>query len=313
MRLASAWENLLLLLLGAAIAALPYWGQPYHVTLANKALVAGMFALSLQLLVGATGLVALGHAGFFAIGAYVVVWLSPSGSPGSLAVTLPVAILLAALVALPVGALSLRTRGFFFLMVTLAFGQMIFFVFHDTPLGISKDGVFVARPVIEAFGWRWNVSRREWPNAMLWLNLGLVVAVYGLLLALMRTMFGHALQGIRENEPRMRALGHDTTAIKLMAFVIAAALAGTAGHMAAMTEAFVSPELAAWHHGAEALLMILLGGLSALHGPLLGAAALVGLEEVAQLLTERQRLIEGLVILLVVLVLPSGLAGLLRR
>jgi branched-chain amino acid transport system permease protein len=269
-----------------------------------------MFALSLQLLVGAAGMVSLGHAAFFGIGAYAV-HLLPAGL--SVLLTLPAAALLAAAAALPVGALSLRTRGFFFLMTTLAFGQMLFFLFHDTPLGGGKDGVFVTRPALEAFGFAFEVPRRSRPTVLLLLNLGVLAAMYAGLAGLMGTLFGHALRGIRENEDRMRALGYDTRRVKLVAFVLAGALAGIAGHMSAMTEAFVNPELLGWHRSAEGLLMILLGGLGALHGPILGAAAFVGLAEAATLLTERRRLVEGLVILAVVLVLPRGLAGLRLR
>lgn len=299
--------TLLLALAAAAVAAMPLFASNYHLQLASTALVAAMFALSLQLLVGAAGMVSLGHAAFFGLGAYAI-HLLPAGS--SIALTLPAAMLLAAAAALVVGALSLRTRGFFFLMTTLAFGQMLFFVFHDTPLGGGKDGVFLTRPALELFGLGWEIPRRQRPAALLWINLGLLVAIYAGLAALMRTLFGRALLGIRANEDRMRALGYDTRSVKLAAFVLAGALAAVAGHMQAMTEAFVTPELLAWHHGAEALLMILLGGLGALHGPILGAFAFVGLGEAATLLTERQRLVEGLVILAVVLALPRGLAGL---
>jgi branched-chain amino acid transport system permease protein len=299
--------HLLLALAAALVAAMPLFASNYHLQLASTAVVAAIFALSLQLLVGAAGMVSLGHAAFFGIGAYAI-HLLPAGL--SAAVTLPAAMALAAAAALAVGALSLRTRGFFFLMTTLAFGQMLFFVFHDTPLGGGKDGVFVTRPALELLGLAWEIPRRQRPAVMLWLNLGLLVLVYAGLAALMRTLFGRALLGIRANEDRMRALGYDTRAVKLAAFVLAGALAGAAGHMQAMTEAFVNPEMLAWHHGAEALLMILLGGLGALHGPILGAFALVGLGEASTLVTERQRLVEGLVILAVVLALPRGLAGL---
>ena len=309
MRLASPSGHAALVVAALAVASMPLWAEPYHLTLASTALVSAMFALSLQLLVGGAGMVSLGHAGFFGVGAYVV-HLLPAGT--SILLTLPAAALLAALLAVPIGALSLRTRGFFFLMVTLAFGQMLFFVFHDTPLGGGKDGVFVTRPALEAFGLAIEVPRRERGAMLLWLNLALLIAIYAGLAALMGTLFGRVLTGIRENEDRMRAMGYNTVRVKLAAFVLAGALAGVAGHAWAMTEGFVSPELAAWHRGAEALLMILLGGLGALHGAVLGAVALVGLEEVAGLVTERQRLVEGLVILAVVLALPRGLAGLAR-
>jgi branched-chain amino acid transport system permease protein len=298
----------LLLLAGAAVvASMPWWASSYHLQLASTALVSAMFALSLQLLVGGAGMVSLGHAAFFGVGAYAVYLLPPGLSIG---LTLPAAALMAGLAALPVGALSLRTRGFFFLMVTLAFGQMLFFLFHDTPLGGGKDGVFVTRPAFEIFGLVWEVPRRQRAQVLLWVNLGLLVAMYVAMAALMRTLFGHALLGIRANEDRMQALGYDTRRIKLAAFVIAGALAGISGHMWAMTEAFVNPELLSWHRSAEALLMVLLGGIGALHGPILGAFAYVGLGEAATLITERQRLVEGLVILTVVLLLPKGLAGL---
>ena len=310
MVIASRTGHLLLALAALTVASMPWWAGAYHLQLATVALVSAMFALSLQLLVGGAGMVSLGHAGFFGIGAYVV-YLLPPGL--SILLTLPAAALLAALAALPIGAMSLRTRGFFFLMVTLAFGQMLFFLFHDTALGGGKDGVFVTRPALEAFGFAMEMPRRQRPQMLLWLNLGLLVAMYSGLVWLMRTGFGHALQGIRANEERMRALGYDTTRIKLVAFVIAGGLAGIAGHMWAMIDAFVNPELLSWHRSAEALLMVLLGGIGALHGPILGAAAYVGLGEAATLLTERQKLVQGLVILLVVLVLPKGLAGIRLR
>jgi branched-chain amino acid transport system permease protein len=299
--------TLLLILLAVGIASMPWWAQAYHIQLASTALIWAMFALSLQLLVGGAGMVSLGHAGFFGVGAYAVYLLPPGLSIG---LTLPAAALLAAVAAVPIGALSLRTRGFFFLMVTLAFGQMLYFLFHDTPLGGGKDGVFVTRPAFEVFGMVWEVPRRQRAQVLLWVNLGLLVAMYAAVAMLMRTLFGHALQGIRANEDRMRALGYDTRRIKLVAFVMAGALAGMSGHMWAMTEAFVNPEFLSWHRSAEALLMVLLGGIGALHGPILGALLYVGLGEAATLLTERQRLVQGLVILAVVLLLPRGLAGL---
>ncbi|HYZ30742.1 MAG TPA: branched-chain amino acid ABC transporter permease [Crenalkalicoccus sp.] len=306
MRLASARGHAVLALAALAIALMPLYATQYHLQLASTALVATMFALSLQLLVGGAGMVSLGHAAFFGVGAYAIHLLPPGLS---VLLTLPAAAALAGLVALTVGVLALRTRGFFFLMTTLAFGQMLYFVFHDTPLGGSKDGVFLTRPALEAFGFVWEVPRRERAATMLLLNLLVLVAMYAGLAALLGTLFGRALSGIRANEDRMRALGYDTRTVKLAAFTLAGALAGIAGQMGAMTEGFVNPELLGWHRSAEALLMILLGGLGALHGPLLGAAAFVMLGEASTLLTERQKLVEGLVILAVVLTLPRGLAG----
>ena len=299
-----------LILGAAAVAALPLLAPAYYLQLASTALIGAMFALSLQLLVGATGLVSLGHAAFFGIGAYTVRLLSLGGETPSIALSLPVAALLAGTASLLVGALALRTKGFYFLMTTLAFGQMLFFLFHDTPLGGGADGVFVTRPALSLLGFEHRVARRDLPAVLLYVNLATLVAIYAGLVVLLKTLFGRALLGIAANDHRMRAMGHDTYSLKLAAFVVAGALAGVAGHMWAMTEAFVNPELLGWHRSAEGLLAILLGGIGALHGPILGAFAFAGLGEAAQLLTERQKLVEGIVILAVVLGLPRGLAGL---
>jgi len=306
---ASKMQWALLAVAAALMALVPYVAGPYYIELGSYALIAAMLALRLQLLVGCTGLVSLGHAAFYAIAAYTVYLITPERSGLSILVTLPAAVLAAAVAALIVGALSLRTRGFFFLMVTLAFGQMVFFLFHDTKLGGGTDGAYLAKPTLSAFGWSLPLTRRQIPTAVFYLNLALLVAMYLLLVGLMRSLFGRVLDGIRINEHRMRALGFDTMRYKLAAFVIAGALAGVAGHMWAMHRGFVNPELASWHRSAEALLMILLGGIGSLHGAILGALAFVGLGEVSQLLTERKLLVEGLVVLAVVLVMPRGLAG----
>jgi branched-chain amino acid transport system permease protein len=225
-----------------------------------------------------------------------------------------VAAIVAGLAALVIGPFVLRTRGFFFLMTTLAFGQMLFFVFHDTPLGGGADGVFIQRPVFAAFGIGFEITRTNRTAVFLLANLGMLTAIYAGLSWLMRTMFGHALLGIRANEDRMRAMGHDVLRLKLAAFVIAGAIAGIAGHMAALNDAFVNPELLGWHRSAEALLIVLLGGIGALHGPILGAFAYTLIGEIGQSITERQRLVEGIVILAAVLLLRNGIAGLrLRR
>ena len=148
------------------------------------------------------------------------------------------------------------------------------------------------------------------PIAVYYVALTLLCLMYVGLAVLLRSLFGRVLEGIRVNEHRMTALGFNTYRYKLAAFVIAGALAGVAGHMWAMHRGFVNPELIGWHRSAEALLMILLGGLTTLHGPIIGALAYTGLGEVSHLITERKLLVEGLVILFVVLVLPKGLSGL---
>ncbi|HKY95006.1 MAG TPA: branched-chain amino acid ABC transporter permease [Kiloniellales bacterium] len=304
-----------LLLLGVGLlVAFPWFVPNFYVTLGAKALIWAMLALSLQLLAGGVGLVSLGHAAFFGLAAYSVSLLTPEGESLSVLVTLPIAIVVASLAALLIGALSLRTRGFFFLMVTLAFGQMMFFLFHDTTCCGGADGVSVGRPALGAFGIEWTLGRGNRSLVYYYLNLALIVALYLGLAFLLRSLFGRVLQGIRVNEHRMQALGFDVYRYKLAAFTLSGAIAGLAGHMWVMSDGRVNPELASWHTSAEALLMVLLGGLHALHGAVIGALALTGLNEVSQLITERQLLVQGLVILLIVLLLPRGLAGLgLRR
>lgn len=305
MRCASWRGNLVLAFAALAIAAMPLYASPYHMQLASTAMIAAMFALGLQLLVGGAGMVSLAQAAFFGLGAYTVHLLERAlGGAPSILISLPASALVGSIAALAIGPFVLRTRGFFFLMATLAFGQMLFFVFHDTPLGGGADGVFIQRPDLG-----FAMTRTSRVPVLLLLNLGVLVVIYAALSWLMRTLFGHALLGIRANEDRMRAMGHNTPRLKLAAFAIAGSLAGIAGHMAALNDAFVNPELLGWHRSAEALLIVLLGGIGALHGPILGAFAYTLIGEIGQSITERQRLVEGVVILAAVLLLRNGLAG----
>ena len=299
--------------LGAALVAWPLMVPPYYVELGSSALIAAMLALSLQLLVGCTGLVSLGHGAFYGLAAYTVYLISPANQGVSIGITLPVAMLVSALAALLIGALSLRTKGFFFLMVTLAFGQMVFFVFHDTKIGGGTDGAFLTKPLLSLFGYELELTRKQRPMAVYYVNLIQLAAMYLGLVALLSSLFGRVLTSIRVNEHRAESLGFNVYRYKLAAFVLAGALAGVAGHAWALHRAFVNPELVGWHRSAEALLMILIGGLGSLIGPILGAIAYTGLTEAAQLLTERKLLVEGLVILAVVLALPKGLSGLIER
>jgi branched-chain amino acid transport system permease protein len=306
MRCASLRGNLLLAVAALVVACMPFYASPYHMQLASIAMIAAMFALSLQLLVGGAGMVSLAQAAFFGLGAYTVYLLGRTlGRPPSILVSLPASAAVAGIAAALIGPFALRTRGFFFLMTTLAFGQMLFFVFHDTPIGGGADGVFIQPPDLG-----FALTRASRTPVFLLTDLAVLAAMYAALWWLMHTLFGHVLLGIRANEDRMRAMGHNVTRVKLAAFVIAGALAGIAGHMAALNDAFVNPELLGWHRSAEALLIVLLGGIGALHGPILGAFAYTLIGEFGRSITERQRLVEGLVILAAVLLLRRGLAGL---
>ena len=295
-----------------ALAALPFGVAPYYVGLVTTAMIGAMLALSLHVLVGATGLVSLGHGAFYGLAAYTVYLVSPEGSAQPIWLTLPLAMVAAGAVSLVVGALSLRAKGFFFLMVTLAFGQMIFFVFHDTKLGGGTDGAYLAKPLLTLFGATFDPaglprSRRAWPAY--YVALVQLVVTYVALAFVLRSLFGRVLEGIRVNEHRMRALGYDTYRYKLAAFVIAGVLAGAAGHMWSLHSGFVNPELVSWHKSAEALLFILLGGIGSLAGAIVGAFAYTALVEIAQQVTERKLLLEGVVILVAVVVLRNGITG----
>jgi branched-chain amino acid transport system permease protein len=303
----AAWLGLLAGL--AALVLAPQFAPVFYVELGTSALIAAMLALSMQLLVGATGLVSLGHGAFYGLAAYAVYLVSPENAAQPIWLTLPLAMLIAGLAALLVGLFSLRTSGFFFLMVTLAFGQMIFFIFHDTKLGGGTDGAYLGKPLITAFGATLELPRRQRPLGIYYVALIQLVLMYAGLALLLKTLFGRALEGIKVNEHRMKAIGFDTFKIKLIAFTLAGSLAGAAGHMWALHRGFVNPEIVGWHQSAEALLMILLGGLGSLHGPILGALALTGIREFAHLITERILLVEGFVILAAVILLPKGLSG----
>ena len=296
------------------LALLPAVLTPYTSDLVIKIVILAVFALSLELLVGMTGLVSLGHAAFFGIGAYVTVLASPEYDPANLLVLGAACVGAAALYALFVGALSLRTKGVYFIMVTLAFAQMAYFVFHDTALGGGTDGIYLnVRPVLGAFD---SGDKTHF----YYLALAALVGTYGLLALVRRSRFGHALAGIRVNEQRMRVAGYATYFYKLAAFVLAGALAGLAGFLLAVKDGYVNPELLSWHESGAVLLMIILGGIGHLRGAVIGAAAFVLLKElyatqafVGDLLAQHWQLTLGFTIIAFVAFLPKGLIGLAER
>jgi branched-chain amino acid transport system permease protein len=300
------------------LAVAPLFLSPYLADLVQKIAIYATFALSLELLVGTTGLVSLGHAAFFGIGAYITALASPQDGPASIATVLPLAMLGAGAYAVFVGALSLRTKGVYFIMVTLAFAQMAYFIFHDTKIGGGSDGMFVnVRPALQ-LGEALLVDL-ELPRHRYYLALTVLAATYGLLALLQRSRFGHALAGIRANEQRMRAAGYDTYLYKLAAFVIAALLAGAAGFLMASKDGAVNPELLSWHESGAVLMMIILGGLGSLRGAVIGAAAFILLKEglssegVVGPMAERWQLTLGLTMIAFVALLPNGLVSVLSQ
>jgi branched-chain amino acid transport system permease protein len=289
--------------------------SPYAQGLVAKIMVYAVFALSLELLVGTTGLVSLGHAAFLGIGAYVTVLAAPESGGNALLWLMPLAMVAAALYAVAVGLLSLRTQGVYFIMVTLAFAQMAYFVFHDTKLAGGSDGLYLyVRPVL-GLGSTTLLDPAEGKQLYL-LGWAVLVATYALLAMLTRSRFGHALAGIRVNEQRMRAAGYRTQHYKLAAFVIAGALAGLAGCLLAVKDGVVNPELLSWHESGAVLLMLILGGLGHLRGAVIGAVAFTLLKEffasesLVGPLAPHWQLSLGLSIIVLVAALPRGLMGL---
>jgi len=301
----------------AALLALPAVLTPYTQDLVVRIAIYAIFALSLELLVGMTGLVSLGHAAFLGIGAYATVLVS-GDSGASLPKVLVIGVAGAALYALFVGALSLRTRGVYFIMVTLAFAQMAYFVAHDTKLGGGSDGIFLyVKPVLEVGGAALvNLDDRR---HLYFTVIAALALTYALLALVARSRFGHALAGIRVNEQRMRAAGFATYRYKLAAFVIAGALAAVAGVLLASKDGAVNPELMSWHESGAVLLMLILGGIGSLRGAVIGAAAFTLLKELFQAealigpLAPHWQLSLGLAIIAFVALLPNGLIGLRAR
>ena len=306
-------------LLGVAAGALalalwPAVAGAYGMDLVVKIMIYAIAALSLELLVGRTGLVCFGQSALFGLGAYATVLLAPADSAASLLWLAPAAIAVAAGYALFMGALSLRTRGVYFIMVTLAFAQMAYYLAHDTPLGGGTDGIYLNfRPQI-ALGQTLLVDIDQ-PLAMYYLVLGCLAAVFVLLALIARSPFGHALAGIRINEQRMRAAGFATYPYKLAAFVLSGAIAGLAGVLFAVKDGYVNPEMLSWHFSGAILLMVILGGIGHLRGAVLGAFAFVLLQEffkdeaVFGDWAEHWLLGMGLTIIVSVALLPRGLIG----
>lgn len=297
-----------------ALALLPAVLTPYTQDLVMKIAIYAVFALSLELLVGTTGLVSLGHAAFLGIGAYTTV-IASGPDAASIIWLLPAAVVAAAAYALFVGVLSLRTKGVYFIMVTLAFAQMAYYVIHDTPLGGGTDGIYLYVKPVAAIG-PVSLFDLDRPLAMYYFVLACLAVVFVGLALLLRSRFGRALAGIKVNEQRMRATGFSTYPYKLAAFAVSGAVAGLAGFLFAVKDGFVNPELLAWHQSGAVLVMIILGGLGHLRGAVLGAFAFALLEELFRSeavfggFAKHWHLGLGLTIIASVAVFPRGLIGL---
>ena len=311
MRATSVPQTVFTVVVFVALAGYAFVGGSFGLDLITKIMIYAIFALSLELIAGGVGLVSFGHAAYFGIGAYAAVLLTPKDGAASLVLLLPAAVCAAALYALAVGALSLRTRGVYFIMVTLAFAQMAYYVVHDTPLGGGTDGIYLTQK--PAIGEALNLNQ---PVMIYGFTLVVLAAVFLFLALLNRSRFGHALAGIRVNEQRMRAMGYSTFGYKLAAFTLSGAIAGFAGFLFAVKDGFVNPELMSWHLSGAVLVMVILGGLGHLRGALIGAFAFVLLQEffkseaIFGALAKHWHLGLGLAIIVSVTLLPNGLVGL---
>jgi branched-chain amino acid transport system permease protein len=219
----------------------------------------------------------------------------------------PAAMLTSACVALVIGSISLRTQGVYFIMITLAFAQMLYYLVISLKTYGGDDGLSL--PGRSGIGFGLDLGN---DTAFYYLTLALLVAVMVFVARLLNSRFGHALQAIRENEPRMTAIGFQVARYKLLAFTIAGALAGLAGAMLANHASFVSPALMQWHQSGLLMMMVILGGVGHLYGGVLGAIVFLLLEEFLSHYTIHWQLGLGAILLGVVLLAPNGLTSLLR-
>ncbi|MFY9696010.1 MAG: branched-chain amino acid ABC transporter permease [Xanthobacteraceae bacterium] len=289
------------------LAVLPYLLSTYYLGLVIEILIFAVFAMSLDLLIGYAGMASLGHAAYFGVGAYAVGLLAIK-LHWSVWSALPAALIVVALVAALFGLLALRTRGSYFLMITLALSQVAWGIaFGWRSLTGGDDGLpSVPRPELAA-GWSLAGDRS------FYFFILLLVGVAVLLLTQVATSpFGFALRGIRESETRMQALGYDVWRYKFAAFIIAAVFAGLAGALYAYYNRFVSPDYLGVFRSAEVLLMVILGGAGTLVGPAIGAAVIVLLENVISAYTERWLIVIGTIYILVALFAPNGIIGFVR-
>jgi len=313
-------ETVAIAVLFVALAAFPlvanWLDSPYLIRVATRILVFAIAAVSLDLILGFGGMVSFGHAAYVGVAAYVVailsfhatndpftVWgISFTGTHSAL-IAWPAAILCSSLTALVVGAIALRTTGVYFIMITLAFAQMIYFLFMSLQQYGADEGLALAQRSDLA---GLSLGNRATMYYVVLTALGLVLLV---LYRLVRSKFGMVLRGCQQNERRMRAIGFKTYRYKLTAFVISGAIAGLSGVLLVNNEAFVSTADLHWLRSADLLIMVILGGAASLFGPLVGALLWVCLEFVLEGLTPHWHMILGPILILVVLYARRGVWG----
>lgn len=299
--------------LGAlALITFPLWSagwesSRYATTILRDMLVLGIFATSLDLLVGSSGLPSLGHAAFFGSGAYAAAIVAQRLASDDLLLGIAAAVLVSAALALLIGTFAVRAAGIFFLMLTLAFAQMVFaLAFQATDLTGGSNGFSgVHRPTL--FGLDFNA-----PDALFELVATIFVLIVVLLWRIRTSAYGRALVGLRENERRMRALGYNTTRLKLSAFVLAGALAGVGGALSGYALRFVSTNDVSVGRSIDAFVSVLVGGSGSLLGPAIGAVIVLYIERVLPSSIPFAETVLGLVFIVFVLAARQGIVGLAR-
>jgi branched-chain amino acid transport system permease protein len=293
----------LLLLAGLGLAPFIGFGEGYVLTLLARAMILAMAAVSLSFIVGGAGLVSLGHAAMLGFGAYAVVILDDLQIVEAM-VVLPMAMLAAAGFALVTGAVAIRTSGVHFIMITLAFGQMAYFTATSLS-GYGGDDGYTLYARSEVNGARILSDRLGFH----FICLGALTLTWLFCRMLLASRFGRVLRAVRGNPMRARALGFSPYPYRLVAYVIAGAIGGAAGFLFANATEFVAPAYISWQRSGELLFMVILGGISGLQGALLGALGFVLLEEWLSHQWEHWRIAFGVLLILAVLFLPNGLAG----
>jgi branched-chain amino acid transport system permease protein len=292
------------------LAALPLYttltGNPFLLTLFSRIVILAIAATSLNLIMGYGGMVSFGHAAYIGIGGYVIGILAKEGIASGF-VQWPLALAVSALFGLAVGALSLRTRGVYFIMITLAFSQMIYYVAVGLDRYGGDDGLTIYRR--SQFADLLNLSNRV---VFYYLCLLLLLATVYVTWRLVNSRFGMVIQGSRSNDRRMRAIGFPTFRYRLVCFVIAGALCGLSGVLLATHTDFVSPAMMHWTRSGDLIVMVVLGGMASTFGPMIGAVALLLLEELLSGFTEYWQIILGPLLLLVVLFARGGIDSLLE-
>jgi branched-chain amino acid transport system permease protein len=302
-------RNALIVALLTTLALVPVYAafseNLFLMSFFTRILILAIAAVSLNLIMGFGGMVSFGHAAYLGIGGYAIGILAKEGVNSGF-LQFPLALAMSALFALAVGALSLRTRGVYFIMITLAFAQMVYYIAIGLDRYGGDDGMTIYKR--SQFGDFVNLSNR---TAFYYLCFALLLATIYLVWRIVNSRFGMVIQGARSNDRRMRAIGFPTYRYKLVCFVIAGTLCGLAGALLANHTDFISPALMHWTRSGDLIVMAVLGGMGTVLGPVIGAVALLVLEEALSGVTEYWQIIIGPIFLLVVLFARGGIDGLL--